>query len=439
LLKLMSHELMAVDSFEDVFNLLKEAPLRCFGADELLQMAYENPDILQRLQELKEEKYETLMAQVAAQPRAAPPMLPPTPPMSPRLQELLDQVEFDDDEDDEEDEESDEDEDDSSEASPLMQPAVPENPPNINTLANDFAERAISQAKGEPPKAVLTREIIKAEEIEAPSTTEQVEEQQAEVQGESSTVAGLLSEEEAHELHLKAGLFPHELQHYTQKYRALQQAFGGNLSREVMVGLLGQGMDPAASEEDVALNEEDGNEDTALRARIAATMDEDQDGGVSLYEYIRWMAKIKRGSTDERARLAFEAYDRAGRGVISRGDMAAVLRSVLPNTSAEGEEHNEALALLVDEVFKTAGVAPEQTMDFVTFSKLCQGRDVVLQKCLPEHGDVTERLRLMNDELQVAQQELLSAPRQGRGALKKRIQRLDLVCRQTRDTLNRPK
>ena len=78
--------------------------------------------MLEYLNQMREEQYDTLMEQVARQPRSiSSSMLPPTPPLSPRLQELLDQVEFDEDEDEEDDAESDDSSDPDSEDEVLGQ------------------------------------------------------------------------------------------------------------------------------------------------------------------------------------------------------------------------------------------------------------------------------------------------------------------------------
>jgi len=107
----MQAEIMAADGFEEIFNVLKEAPLRTFAADSLLDATYKDPTVLERFRELKVEKWDLLMEQVARQPtRDLPKLDPPSPPLSPRLQELLDQVEFDDSDDEEEGEEGEEEE-----------------------------------------------------------------------------------------------------------------------------------------------------------------------------------------------------------------------------------------------------------------------------------------------------------------------------------------
>ena len=129
--------------------------------------------------------------------------------------------------------------------------------------------------------------------------------------------------------------------------------------------------------------------------------------------------------------------------------MTTVLSSMISTVRANAESQSDvdgsmadasadldSVALLVEGFFTAAGVGAGQTMDLTTFSKLCQSRDVVLQQCAPERCDnVEQQLKLMNEELVAAQQELLEAPRHQRAAIKKHVHRLDIVCRQTHDAL----
>ena len=68
LLKLHMAEILAADSFEDVFQTLKNAPIGTFDANTLMKLAYEDDTVVILMRDLRAQK------EVAATPRAAVPL-----------------------------------------------------------------------------------------------------------------------------------------------------------------------------------------------------------------------------------------------------------------------------------------------------------------------------------------------------------------------------
>jgi len=482
----MEDELLAAEGFEEVFNILKEAPLRTFAADKLLEVAFRDPSVMERLSEMKEEQWDSLMEQVAKQPRPpTPPMLPPTPPLSPRLQELLDQVEFDEDEEDDDEDEDDEDEDEEESDS------SDSDDDGINTLGDKLGDSAVavvsdvveattvvgdlgmSIVKGvakTTQRVIIKGELVSDEEEEEsldPLSPLCLGRSVSELPPELSDSRGsVLTGAEAEWLRNNSSLFPHETALYTRRYRAMAGTGNRLVAHDLLLALFRAPGDVASSsvpgEDVVAVGEEasealpwsppsaadEASPSVMVSRRILSLMDIDQDGQISLFDYLQWIAKLLRGTTDERAKLAWEVYDVNGRGVVSRRDMTTVLSFLLelmvksdadvgelkePDAIACSQE--EMVAVVVDYTFEIAGIPRGDGMELAPFSRLCQTRDTVLRQCVPDLVGIDlesmeEKLKCMNAELAEAQEELISAPRHQRAMLKRRVHRLDLVSRQ---------
>ena len=95
-----------------------------------------------------------------------------------------------------------------------------------------------------------------------------------------------------------------------------------------------------------------------------------------------------------------------------------------------GNFHRAHMAVYLDDLF-----AMGQGMDFASFCKHYQIRDIMLQILPALDVDKEARLKLMNGELAELQQGLLNAPRQHRSKLSRLVQRLDMVISRARDEL----
>ena len=111
------------------------------------------------------------------------------------------------------------------------------------------------------------------------------------------------------------------------------------------------------------------------------------------------------------------------------------------NNSSEDQETADASVLdaintLVNDMFGRVGAA--ETMSKQQFMQVYVANNDALNQVVHSGGigslyDRADRLKMMNDELCKAQEEMLRVPRSQRAALKQRIEKLDSTCRQLND------
>jgi len=239
----------------------------------------------------------------------------------------------------------------------------------------DVLGDAVAIAAGAPRGGPRKRITIKAGDIDDEEEDDEEEEEEAchlpTVVGSGLMPAGDggpidhgdplycdISWEQEESIKLSTTLFPHEIALYKERYRALKGKENAAVSRDMLLALFrvdhlaaavvggaagegtgdegggGEGGEAGGRARGGAAGEEAGGGCSSsgvlpagevLSSRIVTLMDTDEDGTISLYDYLSWVGKLVRGGTEERSKTAWDVYDIQARGAVSRRDMTTVL------------------------------------------------------------------------------------------------------------------
>eukprot|EP00658_Telonema_sp_P-2_P032497 TRINITY_DN24052_c0_g1_i4.p1 TRINITY_DN24052_c0_g1~~TRINITY_DN24052_c0_g1_i4.p1 ORF type:complete len:440 (+),score=41.07 TRINITY_DN24052_c0_g1_i4:177-1496(+) len=400
LLRMHSTEILACQTFEDVFQKLKTAPLGTFDADALLSLAYEDDSVLSRLMELRVQKQDEFSQEVASRPHALPLSIPGVE-CHMDLAEMLDSVTGVED----------------------------QSHSNTSDESSDQDETSSTSSDTSDDEGAVTNGTSSAGTDEEPSTS-----QNDPVAAKSRPLAHKAWLSGPEESTLRRILFPHELKEYEQKYSSLvgseQACLGLECFRKTLLG-------PDAQPH-------------LFIDRVFRLLDLDSDGYLSMYEYIRGMHLLSRGSAKEQATFLFQCLDFDQTGSVSRALLIKVLKLQFQQYVATRQPDDDgstvakgfdAISLLVNSLYCQAQGEQEDAKETLTYSEF-------LELCIPNKPKLTSivhdgsigtshereaKLKMVNDDLYTAHQELLDCPRSMRSTLKQKIEDYDRVRRELHD------
>ncbi|XP_029976955.1 calaxin [Salarias fasciatus] len=129
-----------------------------------------------------------------------------------------------------------------------------------------------------------------------------------------------------------------------------------------------------------------GMTDDLIMDRVFRTFDKDNDGFVSIKEWIEGLAVFLRGTLDERIKYCFHVYDSNGDGYISREEMFRMLKSSLIRQPTE-EDPDEGIKDLVEMTLKKMDNDHDGRLSFEDFEKAVKEENLLLEAfgtCLPD-------------------------------------------------------
>lgn len=387
LLRMHSQEILACHSFEEVFEKLKQLPVGTFDADALMLLAYEDDSVLLRLMELRAQKEDLFYEQVSSKPHAIPLSMPG----GEGTMDLADILE--------------------------LAPSEHNSSSSHESSEQDHSSSSSSDSSGEGVLASVGSSAIDGCTSlldNAGRAMDQLGERLA--GGRSHSDKGWLSSSEYSAL--KQFVFPHELEEYEQKYCSLLEPGQSCLDLQGFQSALGG----ASSFVDSCFEQ----------------FDSDGDGYLSMCEYIKAMHLLSRADPQQQAELLFESLQR--NGTVSGPDLQHTVQrhyeSACRQAGGVAEEALLGVAQLVEDSFERASGAQELNRE--EFCQLCTSGHPTLwaavhQSSVGASHQREARLKLMNDDLYAAQQEMLGCPRSMRTSLKHRIDELDRICRDFHD------
>ncbi|XP_067665053.1 dual oxidase 1-like [Haliotis asinina] len=96
--------------------------------------------------------------------------------------------------------------------------------------------------------------------------------------------------------------------------------------------------------------------------------DTNNDGYLSFKEFLDLFAVFARGTAEQKAQMMFNIYDIRRRGYLTRDDFFKMIRSLLDLSAASLD--NAHVTNLMDVMFRDAGIADKDAMDFQDFKKV---------------------------------------------------------------------
>uniref|UniRef100_A0A8C5H1P6 EF-hand domain-containing protein n=1 Tax=Gouania willdenowi TaxID=441366 RepID=A0A8C5H1P6_GOUWI len=134
------------------------------------------------------------------------------------------------------------------------------------------------------------------------------------------------------------------------------------------------------------LHEDFGMTDRMIMDQVFRTFDKDNDGFLSVKEWIKGLSVFLRGTLDERIKYCFGVYDLNGDGYISREEMFHMLKSSLIRQPTE-EDPDEGIKDLVEIALKKMDHDHDGRLSFQDFEKAVKEENLLLEAfgtCLPD-------------------------------------------------------
>ncbi|NWW12815.1 EFCB1 protein, partial [Oreocharis arfaki] len=137
-----------------------------------------------------------------------------------------------------------------------------------------------------------------------------------------------------------------------------------------------------------------GMTDDVVLDRVFTIFDRDNDGCITVVEWVEGVGVLLRGTLDEKIKHCFQVYDLNGDGYISREEMFQMLKNSLLIQSAD-EEPDEGIKDLVEIALKKMASTYCDTWDhdhdgklsFTDFEKAVRDENLLLEAfgpCLPD-------------------------------------------------------
>ncbi|XP_048161629.1 EF-hand calcium-binding domain-containing protein 1 isoform X2 [Corvus hawaiiensis] len=126
-------------------------------------------------------------------------------------------------------------------------------------------------------------------------------------------------------------------------------------------------------------------DDVALD-RVFSIFDRDNDGCITVVEWVEGLEVLLRGTLDEKIKYCFQVYDLNGDGYISREEMFQMLKNSLLIQSAD-EEPDEGIKDLVEIALKKMDHDHDGKLSFTDFEKAVRDENLLLEAfgpCLPD-------------------------------------------------------
>ncbi|NXO67725.1 EFCB1 protein, partial [Phainopepla nitens] len=129
-----------------------------------------------------------------------------------------------------------------------------------------------------------------------------------------------------------------------------------------------------------------GMTDDVVLDRVFSTFDRDNDGCITVVEWVEGLAVLLRGTLEEKMKHCFAVYDLNGDGYISREEMFQMLKNSLLIQSAD-EEPEEGVKDLVEIALKKMDHDHDGKLSFTDFEKAVRDENLLLEAfgpCLPD-------------------------------------------------------
>ncbi|XP_074553271.1 calaxin [Halichoeres trimaculatus] len=129
-----------------------------------------------------------------------------------------------------------------------------------------------------------------------------------------------------------------------------------------------------------------GMTDDLIMDRVFRTFDKDNDGLITVKEWIEGLSVFLRGSMDEKIKYCFHVYDLNGDNYISREEMFQMLKDCFSRNPTE-EDPDERVKDLVDITLKMMDRDHDGRLSFDDFEKAVREENLLLEafgKCLPD-------------------------------------------------------
>ncbi|XP_068862925.1 calaxin isoform X1 [Aphelocoma coerulescens] len=129
-----------------------------------------------------------------------------------------------------------------------------------------------------------------------------------------------------------------------------------------------------------------GMTDDVVLDRVFSIFDRDNDGCITVVEWVEGLGVLLRGTLDEKIKYCFQVYDLNGDGYISREEMFQMLKNSLLIQSAD-EEPDEGIKDLVEIALKKMDHDHDGKLSFTDFEKAVRDENLLLEAfgpCLPD-------------------------------------------------------
>ncbi|NXH86402.1 EFCB1 protein, partial [Edolisoma coerulescens] len=129
-----------------------------------------------------------------------------------------------------------------------------------------------------------------------------------------------------------------------------------------------------------------GMTDDVVLDRVFSVFDGDNDGCITVAEWVEGLGVLLRGTLDEKIKYCFQVYDLNGDGYISREEMFQMLKNSLLIQSAD-EEPDEGIKDLVEIALKKMDHDHDGKLSFTDFEKAVKDENLLLEAfgpCLPD-------------------------------------------------------
>ncbi|NXE87380.1 EFCB1 protein, partial [Menura novaehollandiae] len=129
-----------------------------------------------------------------------------------------------------------------------------------------------------------------------------------------------------------------------------------------------------------------GMTDDVMLDRVFSTFDRDNNGCITVAEWVEGLEVLLRGTLEEKMKYCFKVYDLNGDGYISREEMFQMLKNSLLIQPAD-EEPDEGIKDLVEIALKKMDYDNDGKLSFTDFEKAVRDENLLLEAfgpCLPD-------------------------------------------------------
>ncbi|KAM6974795.1 calaxin isoform 2-T2 [Tautogolabrus adspersus] len=143
-----------------------------------------------------------------------------------------------------------------------------------------------------------------------------------------------------------------------------------------------------------------GMTDYMIMDGVFRTFDKDNDGSVSVKEWIEGLSVFLRGSLEEKIKYCFHVYDLNGDNYISKEEMFQLLKNSLNRQPTE-EDPDEGIKDLVEITLKKMDHDHDGRLSFADFEKAVREEDLLLEGfgiCLPDNTSIERYERHLFEE-----------------------------------------
>jgi Ca2+-binding EF-hand superfamily protein len=126
--------------------------------------------------------------------------------------------------------------------------------------------------------------------------------------------------------------------------------------------------------------------DDLIMDRVFKAFDRDNDGYISLEEWVRGLSIFLRGTLNEHTAFCFEVYDFNADGYISRDEMFTLLKKSMVKQAAD-EDPDEGVKDLVELALKKLDYDGDHRVSYKDFEEAVKLENLLLQgfgQCLPD-------------------------------------------------------